>query len=206
MKINVVNHPLLQAKMTILRDKDTKSVTFRHIISEVAALLTFETTRDLPVEEVKVTTPLCETTGCRIKGTVTVVPILRAGLGFMEGVLSVIPEANVGHIGMSRNEETLLPMEYYYKMPADMDAYTIVVDPMLATGGSAIAAVNQLKKRGMKNLRFMCLVAAPEGVEKLNAAHPDVPIYTVVLDDHLNEHGYIVPGLGDAGDRIFGTV
>ena len=188
MQINVVNHPLLQAKMTILRDKDTKSVTFRHIISEVAALLTFETTRDLPVEEVKVTTPLCETTG------------------FMEGVLSVIPEANVGHIGMSRNEETLLPMEYYCKLPADMDAYTIVVDPMLATGGSAIAAIDQLKKRGMKNLRFMCLVAAPEGVEKLNAAHPDVPIYTVVLDDHLNEHGYIVPGLGDAGDRIFGTV
>lgn len=146
MQINVVNHPLLQAKMTILRDKDTKSVTFRHIISEVAALLTFETTRDLPVEEVKVTTPLCETTGCRIKGSVTVVPILRAGLGFMEGVLSVIPEANVGHIGMSRNEETLLPMEYYCKLPADMDAYTIVVDPMLATGGSAIAAIDQLKK------------------------------------------------------------
>lgn len=205
MQINVVNHPLLQAKMTILRDKDTKSVTFRHIISEVAALLTFETTRDLPVEEVKVTTPLCETTGCRIKGSVTVVPILRAGLGFMEGVLSVIPEANVGHIGMSRNEETLLPMEYYCKLPADMDAYTIVVDPMLATGGSSVAAIRMLKEKGCKKIHFLCIIAAPEGVKAMQEAHPDVDVYIGALDEHLNEHGYIVPGLGDAGDRIFGT-
>lgn len=206
MQINVVSHPLLQAKMTVLRDENTDCATFRRVIGEIAALLTFEATRDLPLEPQRVTTPLCETEGVRIKGSVTVVPILRAGLGFLEGVLSVMPEANVGHIGMSRNEETLLPMEYYCKLPKDLDAYALVVDPMLATGGSSIAAVNQLKKRGLKNIRFMCLVAAPEGVEKMNAAHPDVPIYTVALDDHLNEHGYIVPGLGDAGDRVFGTL
>ena len=206
MQINVVNHPLLQAKMTILRDKDTKSVTFRHIISEVAALLTFETTRDLPVEEVKVTTPLCETTGCRIKGSVTVVPILRAGLGFMEGVLSVIPEANVGHIGMSRNEETLLPMEYYCKLPADCaEREVFVVDPMLATGGSSIAAIQLLKDKGCKSIRLLCIIAAPEGVKAMQEAHPDVDIYIGALDQKLNDHGYIVPGLGDAGDRIFGT-
>ena len=206
MQINVVNHPLLQAKMTILRDKDTKSVTFRHIISEVAALLTFETTRDLPVEEVKVTTPLCETTGCRIKGSVTVVPILRAGLGFMEGVLSVIPEANVGHIGMSRNEETLLPMEYYCKLPADIEEREVIVlDPMLATGGSAIDAITQIKKRNPKSIKFMCIIAAPEGLEALSKAHPDVDIFAAAKDEKLNDHGYIVPGLGDAGDRIFGT-
>lgn len=206
MQITVVNHPLLQAKMKVLRDENTSSLVFRRVISEVAMLLTFEATRDVPVERVPVKTPLCETTSYDIKGTVTVVPILRAGLGFMEGVLSVLPEANVGHIGMSRNEETLLPMEYYCKLPKDLDAYTIVVDPMLATGGSAIAAVDQLKKRGMKNICFMCLVAAPEGVEKMNLAHPDVKIYTAALDERLNDHGYIVPGLGDAGDRIFGTV
>ena len=206
MQINVVNHPLLQAKMTILRDKDTKSVTFRHIISEVAALLTFETTRDLPVEEVKVTTPLCETTGCRIKGSVTVVPILRAGLGFMEGVLSVIPEANVGHIGMSRNEETLLPMEYYCKLPADCaEREVFVVDPMLATGGSSIAAIQLLKDKGCKSIRLLCIIAAPEGVKAMQEAHPDVDIYIGAMDQKLNDHGYIVPGLGDAGDRIFGT-
>ena len=159
--------------MTILRDKDTKSVTFRHIISEVAALLTFETTRDLPVEEVKVTTPLCETTGCRIKGSVTVVLSCVQAWALWRRT-QCYSRSQCWSYRMSRNEETLLPMEYYCKMPADMDAYTIVVDPMLATGGSAIAAIDQLKKRGMKNLRFMCLVAAPEGVEKLNAAHPDV--------------------------------
>ena len=205
MQINVVNHPLLQAKMTILRDKDTKSVTFRHIISEVAALLTFETTRDLPVEEVKVTTPLCETTGCRIKGSVTVVPILRAGLGMVNGVLKLIPNAKVGHIGLYRDPKTLRPVEYYCKLPPDMSAEAIVVDPMLATGGSSAAAISMLKKRGLKNIRLMCLVAAPEGVEVVNSEHPDVEIFTAALDDHLNSHGYIVPGLGDAGDRIFGT-
>lgn len=206
MQINVVNHPLLQSKMTVLRDANTCSADFRRTIGEVAMLLTFEAAKNIPMEDCKVTTPLCETIGKKIRGTVTVVPILRAGLGFMEGVLTVLPEANVGHIGMSRNEETLVPVEYYCKLPKDLDAYTIVVDPMLATGGSAIAAIDQLKKRGLKNICFMCLVAAPEGVERLNAAHPDVTIFTAALDDHLNEHGYIVPGLGDAGDRIFGTV
>lgn len=206
MQITVVDHPLLKAKMTRLRDINTDCATFRRTIGEVAMLLTFEAAAGIPMEECQVTTPLCETTGSRIHGTVNVIPILRAGLGFMEGVLTVLPEANVGHIGMSRNETTLEPMEYYCKLPKDLDAYTIVVDPMLATGGSAVAAVDQLKKRGLKNICFMCLVAAPEGVLKLNAAHPEVKIYAAALDDHLNEKGYIVPGLGDAGDRIFGTL
>ena len=157
------------------------------------------------MEEVKVTTPLCETTGCRIKGSVTVVPILRAGLGFMEGVLSVIPEAYVGHLGMSRNEETLLPMEYYCKLPADMDAYTIVVDPMLATGGSGSDAVTMIKQHGGKNIKFMSIIAAPEGLKRLHNDHPDIQIYVGHLDRCLNENAYICPGLGDAGDRIFGT-
>ena len=205
MQITVVNHPLLQSKMTVLRDVNTDCASFRRTIGEVAMLLTFEVAKNIPVEDCKVQTPLCATTGKKIHGTVNVIPILRAGLGFMEGVLTVLPEANVGHIGMSRNEVTLVPVEYYCKLPKDLDAYTIVVDPMLATGGSAVAAIDQLKQRGLKKIVFMCLVAAPEGVERLNAAHPDVAIYTAALDDHLNEHGYIVPGLGDAGDRIFGT-
>lgn len=206
MQINVVNHPLLQAKMTVLRDAGTDSATFRRVIGEVAMLLTFEVARNIPMESIEVVTPICKTAGHRIKGSVTIVPILRAGLGFMEGVLTVLPEANVGHIGMSRNEETLEPEEYYCKLPQDVEAYTIVVDPMLATGGSAVAAIDHLKKRGLHNICFMCLVAAPCGVEKLNLAHPDIPIYTAALDDSLNEKGYIVPGLGDAGDRIFGTL
>ena len=206
MQITVFDHPLLKTKMTMLRDVTTSPAKFRRIIGEVAMLLTYEVAKDIPVEEIPVTTPLTETTGYQIKGTVNVVPILRAGLGFLDGVLQVLPEANVGHIGMSRNEETLEPEEYYYKMPKDLDAYTIVVDPMLATGGSAIDAINQLKKHGLKNLCFMCLVAAPEGVKRLNEVHPDVQIFCAALDDHLNEHGYIVPGLGDAGDRIFGTL
>lgn len=206
MQITVVNHPLLQSKMTVLRDVNTDCASFRRTIGEVAMLLTFEVAKNIPVEDCKVQTPLCATTGKKIHGTVNVIPILRAGLGFMEGVLTVLPEANVGHIGMSRNEVTLVPVEYYCKLPKDLDAYTIVVDPMLATGGSAVAAIDQLKQRGLKKIVFMCLVAAPEGVERLNAAHPDVAIYTAALDDHLNEHGYIVPGLGDAGDRIFGTL
>ena len=206
MQITVFDHPLLKTKMTMLRDETTQPAKFRRIIGEVASLLTYEVAKDIPVEKISVTTPLTETEGYKIKGTVNVVPILRAGLGFMDGVLQVLPEAYVGHIGMSRNEETLEPEEYYYKMPKDLNAYTIVVDPMLATGGSAIDALNQLKKHGLTNLRFMCLVAAPEGVKRVNEAHPDVKIYCAALDDHLNEHGYIVPGLGDAGDRIFGTL
>lgn len=205
MQITVVEHPLLKQKMSILRDIKTDSPTFRRVIGEVAMLLTFEATKEVPVKEISVRTPLEETTGYEIDGTITIIPILRAGLGFLNGVLSVIPTANVGPIGMARNEETLEPEEYYCKLPPDMDAYTLVVDPMLATGGSAIAAINNLKKYGMKNIIFMCLVAAPEGVKKLNAIHPDVRIVAAALDDHLNERGYIVPGLGDAGDRTFGT-
>lgn len=206
MQITIVDHPLLKTKMTALRDERTDCASFRRIVGEVAMLLTFEVAKNIPVEKTKVKTPICETEGYCLDGTVSVVPILRAGLGFLDGVLSVFPEANVGHIGMARNEETLVPEEYYFKIPKDLDAYTIVVDPMLATGGSAVAAIDQLKKRGVKHICFMCLVAVPQGVQKLNAAHPDVPIYTAALDDHLNEHGYIVPGLGDAGDRIFGTL
>lgn len=206
MQITVVEHPLIKSKLTQIRDERTDTVMFKRILDEIATLLVFEVTKDIPLENIKVQTPLTETDGYKIAGSITVVPILRAGLGFLSSVTQVIPEANVGHIGMSRNEETLEPMEYYCKMPKDQDAYTIVLDPMLATGGSAVAAIEQLKKRGFKNIRFMCLVAAPEGVAKLNAAHPDVKIYTASLDDHLNERGYIVPGLGDAGDRIFGTL
>ncbi len=206
MQITVVDHPLLKQKMSILRDIKTDSSTFRRVIGEVAMLLTFEATKNVQLKELQVKTPLQETTGYEIDGTITIIPILRAGLGFLNGVLSVIPTANVGPIGMARNEETLEPEEYYCKLPPDMDAYTLVVDPMLATGGSAVAAINNLKKYGMKNIIFMCLVAAPEGVKKLNAVHPDVKIVAAALDDHLNERGYIVPGLGDAGDRTFGTL
>ena len=205
--ITITNHPLIQHKLSILRDKHTASKEFRTLVGEIAMLMCYEATRDLPLKDVEIETPVSGMTTKALAGKkLAFVPILRAGLGMVDGVLTLVPSARVGHIGLYRDPETLQPVEYYCKLPADMDAYTIVVDPMLATGGSAIAAIDQLKKRGMKNLRFMCLVAAPEGVEKLNAAHPDVPIYTVVLDDHLNEHGYIVPGLGDAGDRIFGTV
>ena len=204
----IMDHPLIQHKISILRNKETGTNEFRKLIEEIAVLMGFEALRDLPLEDVEVETPIETCRTPMISGKkLAVVPVLRAGLGMVDGMLSLIPAAKVGHIGLYRNPETLKPVEYYCKLPADCaEREVFVVDPMLATGGSAIAAIDQLKKRGMKNLRFMCLVAAPEGVEKLNAAHPDVPIYTVVLDDHLNEHGYIVPGLGDAGDRIFGTV
>lgn len=207
-KVVVMDHPLIQHKIGIMRRQDTGSKEFRTLVSEVAMLECYEATRDLELRDVEIETPICKTTVKELKGKkLAVVPILRAGLGMVEGMLEMIPAAKVGHIGLYRDPETAEPVEYYCKLPADCaNREVFVVDPMLATGGSAIAAIDQLKKRGMKNLRFMCLVAAPEGVEKLNAAHPDVPIYTVVLDDHLNEHGYIVPGLGDAGDRIFGTV
>lgn len=206
MQIKVVDHPLIKSKLTEIRDVKTPTSWFKRILDEITMLMVFEVTKDLPVENIRVQTPLTETNGYKLSGSITLVPILRAGLGFLEGTTRVIPEANVGHIGMSRNEETLEPEEYYCKLPRDTSAYTILLDPMLATGGSAVAAVEQLKKRGLTNIRLMCLVAAPEGVKRLNEAHPDVKIYTAALDDHLNEHGYIVPGLGDAGDRIFGTV
>lgn len=207
MQVHVVNHPLIKEKMTHLRDKKTQPRNFRRLLDEIAQLLLFEVTRDLPLRETKVTTPLAETTGYELDVTgITVVPILRAGLGFLDAVLDLIPEARVGHIGLTRDEETLEPIKYYCKIPKDKDAEIILIDPMLATGGSAAAALTMLKQEGYKHFRFMCLVAAPEGVELVNKEHPDVPIYTAALDDHLNEHGYIVPGLGDAGDRVFGTV
>ncbi|MCF0138888.1 MAG: uracil phosphoribosyltransferase [Acidaminococcus fermentans] len=207
MQIHVVNHPLIKEKMTHLRDKKTAPRNFRRLLDEIAQLLLFEVTRDLPIREVPVTTPIAETTGYALDiSGITVVPILRAGLGFLDAVLDLIPEARVGHIGLTRDEETLEPIKYYCKIPKDKDAEIILIDPMLATGGSAAAALTMLKEEGYKHFRFMCLVAAPEGVELVNREHPDVPIYTAALDDHLNEHGYIVPGLGDAGNRVFGTV
>ena len=207
MQIHVVNHSLIKEKMTHLRDKKTAPRNFRRLLDEIAQLLLFEVTRDLPIREVPVTTPIAETTGYALDiSGITVVPILRAGLGFLDAVLDLIPEARVGHIGLTRDEETLEPIKYYCKIPKDKDAEIILIDPMLATGGSAAAALTMLKEEGYKHFRFMCLVAAPEGVELVNREHPDVPIYTAALDDHLNEHGYIVPGLGDAGDRVFGTV
>ncbi|WP_432641804.1 uracil phosphoribosyltransferase [Acidaminococcus sp.] len=207
MQVHVVNHPLIKEKMTHLRDQKTQPRNFRRLLDEIAQLLLFEVTRDLPLRETKVTTPLAETTGYELDVSgITVVPILRAGLGFLDAVLDLIPEARVGHIGLTRDEETLEPIKYYCKIPKDKDAEIILIDPMLATGGSAAAALSMLKEDGYKHFRFMCLVAAPEGVELVNREHPDVPIYTAALDDHLNEHGYIVPGLGDAGDRVFGTV
>lgn len=207
MQVHVVNHPLIKEKMTHLRDKKTAPRNFRRLLDEIAQLLLFEVTRDLPIREVPVTTPLAETTGYELAiSGITVVPILRAGLGFLDAVLDLVPEARVGHIGLTRDEETLQPIKYYCKIPKDKDAEIILIDPMLATGGSAAAALTMLKEDGYKHFRFMCLVAAPEGVELVNKLHPDVPIHTAALDDHLNEHGYIVPGLGDAGDRVFGTV
>lgn len=207
MEITVVNHPLIKEKMTRLRDTRTDSAAFRQLLDQIAQLLLFEVTKDFPVKEIPVTTPIKETTGYALDvSSITVVPILRAGLGFLDAVLDLMPEANAGHIGLSRDENTLKPMEYYCKMPGDKNAEVIVIDPMLATGGSGAAAITMLKEKGFKNIRFMCLVAAPEGVEVLNKAHPEVKIYAAALDESLNEHGYIVPGLGDAGDRVFGTV
>ena len=207
MEITVVNHPLIKEKMTRLRDVKTKPSEFRQLLDQIAQLLLFEVTKDFPVKEVPVETPLQKTTGYALDiSSITVVPILRAGLGFLDAVLDLIPEANAGHIGLSRDEETLKPIEYYCKMPQDKNAQVIVIDPMLATGGSGAAAITMLKAKGYKNIRFMCLVAAPEGVKVVNEAHPDVKIYAAALDEKLNEHGYILPGLGDAGDRVFGTV
>lgn len=207
MQIHVVDHPLIKEKMTRLRDKNTQPKDFRQLLDQIAQLLLFEVTRDLPVRHKKVTTPLAETTGYELDVSgITVVPILRAGLGFLDAVMDLVPEAKVGHIGLTRDEETLQPIKYYCKMPKDKDAEIILIDPMLATGGSAEAAITMLKQDGYKHFRFMRLVAAPEGVALVNRSHPEVPIYTAALDDHLNENGYIVPGLGDAGDRVFGTL
>ncbi|MHA8110860.1 uracil phosphoribosyltransferase [Lactobacillaceae bacterium Melli_B4] len=207
-KLEVMNHPLIQHKLTIIRDKNCGTREFREVTNEIARLLAFEASRDLPVENVEIETPMGKTVAKRLAGKkLAVVPILRAGIGMVDGMLDLIPAAKVGHIGMFRDEETLEPHEYFVKLPSDIDQRQIfVVDPMLATGGSAIMSIDALKKRGAnpKNITFVCLVAAPEGVKALQDAHPDVDIIAAALDDHL-EDGYIFPGLGDAGDRLFGT-
>ena len=207
-KVVVMDHPLIQHKIGIIRRQETSSKEFREMIGEIAMLMCYEATRDLKLEDVEITTPITKTTVKELAGKkLAVVPILRAGLGMVEGMLAMIPAAKVGHIGLYRDPETLVPVEYYCKLPADCSERDIfVVDPMLATGGSAEAAIQMLKDKGVRNIRFMCIIAAPEGIKKMQESHPDVDLYIGALDDHLNDHGYIVPGLGDAGDRIFGTL
>lgn len=206
-KVHVFNHPLIQHKLSFIRDKNTSSKDFRQFTDEVAMLMGYELTRDLPLEDVEVETPVQKTVCKRLSGKkIVFVPILRAGLGMVDGLMTLVPAARVGHVGLYRDPETLQPHEYFVKIPSQPEQRQfIVVDPMLATGGSAIAAINSLKQRGVTDIKFMCLIAAPEGVKSLEDAHPDVDIYIAALDDYLNDHAYIVPGLGDAGDRIFGT-
>ena len=206
-KVMIMDHPLIQHKIGIIRRQETGSKDFRQLISEIAMLMCYEATRDLKLTDVEIETPISKMTAKELAGKkLAVVPILRAGLGMVDGMLSMIPAAKVGHIGLYRNEETLEPVEYYCKLPKDCaDREVFVVDPMLATGGSATAAITMLKNKGVKKIRFMCIVAAPQGIERMQKEHPDVDLYVGALDDHLNENGYIVPGLGDAGDRIFGT-
>ena len=206
-KVFVFDHPLIQHKLTYIRDKKTGTKEFRELVDEVATLMAFEITRDMPLDEVEVETPVTIAKAKVLSGKkLGIVPILRAGIGMVDGILKLIPAAKVGHIGLYRDPQTLKPIEYYVKLPADVEERDfILVDPMLATGGSALEAINSLKKRGAKNIKFMCLIAAPEGVEVIQQAHPDVDIYIAALDEKLDDHGYIVPGLGDAGDRLFGT-
>ena len=207
-KVHVMNHPLVAHKLTILRDKNTSVKDFRELVSEIGMLITYEATRDLPLTTKVVETPLCKAELPTLAGKkFAVVPILRAGLGLVDGVLRMVPSARVGHIGMERDEVTHEPHEYYCKMPKDIDQrICLVVDPMLATGGSAEMAISYLRERGVKDIRMLCIVAAPEGLKSLTEKDPDVHIYTCAIDDHLNEAAYIVPGLGDAGDRIYGTL
>ncbi len=206
-KVNILDHPLIQHKLTQIRQKDTSTTQFRQMINEIGGLMVYEITRDLPLEQIEIETPVAKTKANVIAGKkMVVVPILRAGLGMVDGILQMIPSARIGHIGIFRDEETLQPVEYFAKFPEELDQRDIfIVDPMLATGGSAIAAINSIKQRGAKNIKLVCLVGAPEGVKAINEAHPDVTVYLASLDEKLNEKGYIVPGLGDAGDRIFGT-
>ena len=205
--VYIFDHPLIQHKLSLMRDKNTGVKEFRELLEEISMLMVYEVTRDLPTEEVEIETPICKTKAKMVAGrSVGVIPILRAGLGMVDGITTLIPNAKVGHIGLYRDPETHMPVEYYCKLPADAEQRTlIVVDPMLATGGSAIAAIQFLKDRGCTDIKMMNLIAAPEGVKAVQDAHPDVDIYVAALDECLNEHAYIVPGLGDAGDRIFGT-
>jgi len=204
--LNIVRHPLIQNKLTYLRDRNTDNQDFRLILEELTTLMVYEITRNYPLEETKVETPLEKTTSETLATNVALVPILRAGVGMLEGVLNLIPKARVGHIGLYRDHQTLEPVEYYKKLPQPLSEFQIiVVDPMLATGGTAKAGVELVKEEGGENVQFLCLVAAPEGVENFSKKHPNVPIYTAAVDDHLDEEGYIHPGLGDAGDRLFGT-
>lgn len=207
-KFEVVNHPLIQHKLTIIRDKNTGTKSFREVVDEIARLMAYEITRDMPLEDVEVETPVAKAMMKQISGKkVALIPILRAGLGMVDGMLDLIPAAKVGHVGLYRDPETLEAVEYFVKLPSDIsERQLLVLDPMLATGASAIAAIDALKKRGADSLKFVCLVAAPEGVEALRKAHPDVDIYLAALDEKLDESAYIVPGLGDAGDRLFGTL
>ena len=206
-EVKIMDHPLIQHKIGLIRKKETGSKDFRDLISEIAMLMCYEATRNLQLEEIEIETPICKTTAMELKGKkLAIIPVLRAGLGMVDGMLNMIPAAKVGHIGLYRDPETLNPVEYYCKIPADCaEREVFVVDPMLATGGSSAAAITMLKNRGVKNVHFMCIIAAPEGVKKRKEEHPDVDIFVGALDERLNEHGYIVPGLGDAGDRIFGT-
>ena len=206
-KVYVFDHPLIQHKVALIRQTETTTRDFRRLVKEIAMLMGYEATRDLPLKDVEIETPICKTTVKMLQGEdIAIVPILRAGLGLVDGMLELVPNAKVGHVGLYRDPETHEPVEYYCKLPADIDKRQIfVVDPMLATGGSAIAAINFVKQRGGKHIIFMCMIAAPEGIETLQKAHPDVDIYIAAKDEKLNSNAYIVPGLGDAGDRIFGT-
>ena len=204
--LNVIDHPLIRHKLTVMRDKNTGTKDFRENLDEIGGLMVYEITRDLPTKEIEIKTPICKTKADTLAAPLVVAPILRAGLGMVSGILSIVPTAKVAHIGMYRDEETLEPHPYFEKYPHHMEESTvIIVDPMLATGGSSAAAIDMVKKQGATNIKLVCLVGAPEGVKLIEELHPDVDIYLAALDDHLNEKGYIVPGLGDAGDRIFGT-
>lgn len=206
-EVHIINHPMIQHKLTIMREKETGSKDFRELLTEISLLMGYEVTRDIPLEEVEIDTPICKMMAKKVSGRkLAIVPILRAGIGMVDGLLTLVPVAKVGHIGLYRNEETHKPVVYYCKLPEDIqERLVIVTDPMLATGGSSCDAIEMLKERGCTNIRLMCLVAAPEGIAKVQEAHPDVDIFVASVDDHLNSDAYIVPGLGDAGDRIFGT-
>ena len=206
-KVHVIDHPMVQHKLSIMRDKETGPKDFRQLLQEISLLMGYEITREIPLEEIQIETPICKMTAKRVLGRkMAIIPILRAGLGMVDGLLNLVPVAKVGHIGLYRNEKTHEPVVYYCKLPEDIDnRFVIVTDPMLATGGSSCDALQMLKDRGCKNIKLMCLVAAPEGIEKVQKMHPDVDIYVAAIDERLNENAYIVPGLGDAGARIFGT-